>query len=145
MRVYSDTGGFRKELINLECEGKISLIMFPYENINRKISDSGLPSRATFNDLDNFTWGTLPGTFGDYEGSEKFTEIENVVGRHNRVDALHLDSAFKSKCKCFLTRDKDDILSKSESLSKLLAIKIFHCDDDWNEFVQFVTQDHEQS
>jgi len=71
IKVYCDNGAFKRELKTLEKQGLMQMVMFPYENRNRKISTVGLPSEATFNDLDNFTWETLPGTFGDYAGSDK--------------------------------------------------------------------------
>ena len=140
MKVYCDNGGYRKELKDLERQGRVVLLMFPYENINRKIGDIGQPSEATWKNLENFTWETLPGTFGDYEGSEKVFAIEKVIGRHNRVDVLHLDSAFKSDCSCFLTRDKDDILSHGKLLTELLGMRFFHSDEEWNDFLIYLSE-----
>ncbi len=51
---------------------------------------------------------------------------------------MHVDSAYKSGCKCFVTRDKDDILSKRESLEKLLGIRFFHPEDDREELAKFI-------
>ena len=133
--MYCDTGGFRKELKDLEQQGRIILVMFPYENINRKITGLGLPSQATLGDLKNFTLETLPGALEDYKGSEKCPAIERVVGRENRVDILHLDSAFKSQCSSFLTRDKNDILFNKAFLEELLGMRIFHSDEGWGEFL----------
>lgn len=143
IKVYCDNGAFKKELISLEKQGVVEVVMFPYENLNRKIRSTGLPSEATFADLDNFTWGTLPGTFGDYAGSDKYTAIMSIIGRQHRRDVLHLDSAYKSECRCFLTRDKTDIYANQEALSNLLGLKIYHSDDDWENFLVFVNEHRE--
>ena len=44
--------------------------MFPYENKNKHIKNSGLLSECQYQDLKNFTYGTLPETFVDYSGSD---------------------------------------------------------------------------
>ncbi|HSI43752.1 MAG TPA: hypothetical protein VK949_05370 [Methylotenera sp.] len=44
---------------------------------------------------------------------------------NRRVDILHLDSAYKSGCKIFLTNNKDDIWSYKIKLEELLALRIF--------------------
>jgi hypothetical protein len=139
IKVYCDTGGFRKELSQFESLKRIEILMFPYENTNRKIASTGVPSKATFADLNNFTWGNLPGTFGDYAPSELYSAIEKIVGKKNRVDVLHLDSAYKSGCSIFITSDKGDIANRKMELEQLLKIKIFHSTDDWENFVDFIS------
>ncbi len=111
--------------------------MFKYENIIKKITNSGIPSAATIGDLKKYTIGTLPRTFGNYKGSNKFESLKQIIGEENRIDILHLDSVFKSSCSFFLTRDKKDIVSKKEIIEKLLSIKIIHSDDDWEKFSSY--------
>jgi len=79
-------------------------------------------------------------SFDQMSASEKFNEILSIVGVANEFDARHLDSAYKSHCHCFLTPDKKDISSKSETLDKLLSLKIFHATADWNEFIVYVQE-----
>ena len=98
IRVYCDNGAFKKELSALKKQDSIQVVMVPYENRNRKIRTVELPSEATFGDLDNFTWKTLSGTFGDYAGSDKYISIAKIIGAQHRRDVLHLDSAYKSGC-----------------------------------------------
>ena len=133
--VYCDNNGFRKGLNSLP---NVKVLTFPYENYNRKIKNNGLPSEAQIDDLGNFTWDTLPATFGDYKRSDKYEEIEKIVGTENRLDALHLDSAYKSGCECFFTCDKTDIGSKRVALFNLLGLRIYHPDEDWEAFLAFV-------
>ncbi|MBI4488953.1 MAG: hypothetical protein HY694_07690 [Deltaproteobacteria bacterium] len=138
LKVYCDTGALREELKTLQDERKLILVMFPYENKNRKIGDVGLPSEVTWDDLKNLTWDTLPGVWDDYKGSEKYNLIAAVVGKDNREDAMHLDSAYKSGCQCFFTRDKADIYSKRKTLEGLLGMKVYHSDEDWEEFLNSI-------
>ena len=116
MKVYCDNGAYVKKLRPLQKAGEVELIMFQYENKNRNISNSGTPSKLQWRDLKNYTWSTSPARkWSDYSGSEKYNKIVSIVGLANhRVDILHLDSAYKSGCKVFLTNDKGDIWSKRE-------------------------------
>lgn len=135
IKVYCDTGAFRKELKSIQ---QVEVIVFPYENRNRKTKSTGIPSAAQFTDLGNFTWGTLPGTFGEYKGSDKYDAIEKIIGIQNRRDVLHLDSAYKSECDCFFTCDKNDIYKNRLTLSNLFNLRIYHPDEDWQDFLNFV-------
>jgi hypothetical protein len=73
-------------------------------------------------------------SFGDLSPSHFYDNILRIVGRQNRADALHIDSAYKSDCKAFLSRDKKDILSKRIDLEAMLGIRFFH-PDDWHPFL----------
>ncbi len=70
--------------------------------------------------------------------SVKHTEIERIVGRDNRRDVLHIDSAYKSCCACFFTRDRSDIIANRTELETLLGLRFFHPDDDWDRFLDFL-------
>lgn len=100
----------------------------------------GMPSETTWNDLRNVAWMNAPGRWSDYTGSNKYQEIQRVIGKQHEQDVKHLDAAYKSKCQCFLTRDKDDIYSKKAELEKLLGMKIYHTDDDWQSFLEYIKQ-----
>ncbi|MFQ5729709.1 MAG: hypothetical protein ACE5GN_05050 [Waddliaceae bacterium] len=140
VNVYCEHGAFRKELKSLVDNGQINLIMFPYENKNKKIKDMSLPSEAEWSDLKNVTWDSAPRPWDDYGGSEKYHAIQHLLGKQHEKDVKHIDAAYKSKCQCFLTRDKGDILSKKYELENLLGIKIYHPDDDWVLFLKFILQ-----
>ena len=131
MKVYCDNGAYRKELRPLQEAGAADLFMFKYENKNRNVPNSGLPSKLQWRDLKNYTWDTIPaGRWDDFSGSEKFDQIVAIVGLANhRVDILHLDSAYKSGCEVFLTNDKGDIWSKKEELEPLLGMRIFNTEE----------------
>jgi hypothetical protein len=75
---------------------------------------------------------------GEMVESDKHVEIEKIVGRGNRRDILHIDSAYRTGCRCFFTRDRGDILSRRSELESLLGIQFFHPDDDWEQFIDFL-------
>ena len=139
IKIYCDSGGFRKELKELEKQGKIQLIMFPYENKNKKILSKGVPSEMRWNDTRILTWGDMTGyAWGDFRGSDKYAEILLILGDNNRRDVLHLDSAYQNGCFCFLTRDKEHILRNKYEIARLLSLRIFHSDDDWKGFLSCI-------
>jgi hypothetical protein len=63
----------------------------------------------------------------NYKGSEHFEKILAILGREHRRDALHVDSAFMSRCAAFITRDSDILKHKVELLD-LLGISFFDPD-----------------
>ena len=127
MKIYCDNGACPLELKNFQKEGVVELFMFRYENNNRHIRNSGEPSKATWADMKNYAWQNAPGTWNDYAGSEKYDQIAELIGlANNRVDVLHVDSAYKNRCEIFITNDKDDIWSKREQLEPLLGMRFFH-------------------
>jgi hypothetical protein len=65
----------------------------------------------------------------DYRGSVHLSTICSILGAQHRRDALHVDSAFKSSCAAFVTRDSD-ILKHRPRLENLLGIKFFHPSED---------------
>jgi hypothetical protein len=77
-------------------------------------------SAAQIKDL-NLPIRDLPGAIACYSGSDRLYEILTIIGHNNRRDALHVDSAFKSGCKIFVTTDSH-ILQHKERLHALLAI-----------------------
>lgn len=70
-------------------------------------------------------------------GSVHLEEIRSILGPQNRRDALHVDSAYKAGCKCFVTRDSD-ILLKRKQLETLLGIRFFDPAKDKEELERFI-------
>ena len=136
-KVYCEHGALRTELYELQKIGQINLVLFPYEEKVKRIKEPGVPSEAAWSEM-NFSWENSPGSWEDYKGSTKYVQIQEIIGRENKRDVKHLDSAFKSNCQAFLTRDKGDILSKKNELEEILKMKFFHPDDDWVEFCKFI-------
>lgn len=124
-KVYCEHGAFDRRLEQLEDCGKIELYIFQYEQQIGKIRRIATPSDVTPKDI-NYTFGEYSPTFSEGTPSDKFKEIERIVGKSNRKDVLHLDSAYKTGCQYFLTPDKKDIVSKRRELEPLLGLKIFH-------------------
>lgn len=146
MRVYCDTGAYINGLTELERAGSISIHQFKYENRSRRIGKGAVPSDLRYDDLKNYTYdefgttevlSTL--TYDQLGGiNSRFTEIQEIVGPQNRTDAQHIDSAYMTGCKVFLTSDKGDIWSKREALQALTGIRVFHIPSEWKEFLGYV-------
>lgn len=70
----------------------------------REVAETDTPSMLT---ADMTCW-TADSTIriSDMRESDRYSEVLRCVGGNNWRDALHLDSAYKSKCRAFLTRDK---------------------------------------
>ena len=110
---------------------------FPYEGDSRRIKTQATPSDLT---TDSF-YVTCDSEIKIDQtlGSEKLADIRTIVGKDKTFDCWHLDSAYKSQCSCFLTRDKTDIVSKAKALEALLGMRIFHSVDDWDSFLRYVS------
>jgi hypothetical protein len=139
LRIYCDTGAYRRELQEYEANGLVAIVQFKYENRNRRISESAPPSNPTWGQM-NYTWGEVKAdpvlsklTWGDVgKTSDRFLSIVAAIGKDNFTDAQHVDSAFRSCCQVFLTSDKADIYSKRDELSKITNLTILHPIEDWD-------------
>ncbi len=96
-----------------------------------------MPSQAQVRDLNLHLSEMGKYTLNDFHSSLHLPEILQIVGSANRRDALHIDSAFKSGCRVFVTRDTD-ILVHSQHLERLLFIRFFHPDEDREALLQFI-------
>jgi hypothetical protein len=145
LKIYCDNGACPSELKDLQKQGIVELLMFPYENRNKHIKNTGLPSNCGWKDLGNLTWKTLPGTWNDYSGSDKYLDIVELLKLANkRVDILHLDSAYKSNCQVFITNDKDDIWVHRLELQTLLGLRVFSTFE-IQECLEFILQENQAS
>jgi hypothetical protein len=144
LRAYCEHGAVRRKLRHLQHEGRLILIGFPYDPNSRAKAIHWLasPSKTEIRDL-NLSIGEMNFTLGQMVGSEKHSEIERIIGRGNRRDVLHIDSAYRSRCACFFTCDSD-ILAHRIDLESLLGIRFFHPDDDWDSFLEFLNDTERQ-
>lgn len=127
----------RKELRKLRQEGRISLLICPYEEESRGTRRAP-PSGARWKDLVG-SWDQYSEAWEDFTPSEKLPLIQEIIGLQNSRDALHVDSAYKAGCDCLLTRDTD-ITGWAHELQELLDLQIFHADHDWHDFLAFLDQ-----
>jgi hypothetical protein len=77
----------------------------------------------------------------EYCGSKYFRAILALIGKENHRDALHVDSAFKSGCRAFITQDSH-ILDNAKELEKLLGIRFFHTRD-WQAVEAFAREERD--
>jgi hypothetical protein len=138
VRVYFEDGAFPSKLRRLQSDGRIKLFKFPYDTEGTKKShEVAKPSAAYPEDL-HLPPEKIAFAPEEFDGSDKYDEIRNIIGDENRRDVLHVDSAYKSNCDCFFTPDKGDILSKKNALKDALGMHFFHHEDDWDEFMSFL-------
>jgi hypothetical protein len=143
----------RPWLTELRRRGRIVLVLFPYDGHNPGGVQIATPSVVTADS----TWLTADMTipFSDMEGSEKFEQIRQIIrrekenlrkapagliGDQTEGDARHLDSAYKSGCRAFFTKDRRDILDHAAELEELLGLRCFHPDEE-ERFMTFLSGD----
>ena len=151
IKVYCERNAWRDWMAELQRQGTISLVQFPYDGHNRRVRRLAIPSVVTADSTYVTCDMTIP--ISDMVGSEKFEDIRRIIRRENekRVmapagligeetegDARHLDSAYRSGCRAFLTTDKRDILAHAAELEPLLGFRLFHSDEDHDRFVAFI-------
>ena len=144
--IYCDTGGYDARLAELESGRRIVVHQFKYENKSRRIRRGALPSNLRYIDSSAYTYDDLKKD--EYlktvswdqlrDATTRFAEILSIVGTQNRTDAKHLDSAFMTGCKAFLTSDKADIWAHRGALQHLTGMRIFLVSTEWNEFVGYL-------
>ena len=144
IKVYCERNSVRPWLKRLQRDGKIALVMFPYDEKGQNPSGVQLatPSVVTC-DSDVVTWDMLFNS--NAVASEKLDDIRRIIrlpnekvveapagiiGMETEADARHLDSAYKSGCHAFITTDKRDVLDHAELLEPLLGLRLFHPDDE---------------
>jgi hypothetical protein len=150
MKVYVERNALRSWLRALKQQGRIQLLLFPYDGQNPSGVEVATPSLVTCDS----TWVTFDMMFRIKEGlgSEKFEAIRQLLWHENEKkveaptgrlgtktegDARHLDSAYKSGCRAFFTADKTDILARADQLEALLGLRCFHPDEQ-DRFLKFL-------
>jgi len=137
-KVYCEHSAFRQELYQLQRDGLVELFTFPYEARTEKKHKKAIPSKAKLADLKHLRLAEAHWRFSDFNGSEKLDQIRQILGPRTRRDALHIDSAYKTGCAAFLSRDCGHILAKAHELEQLLGMRFFHPDDQWDDFLKFI-------
>src|SRR6476646_6097440 len=139
MKIYCEHNAVTPELRAFSRDGRITLVHFPFDPDSqmRRISTlAAMPSDAQWRDL-NTTWDEVTWVWDDFKGSEHRREIIRMVGPANRRDALHVDSAYKSRCAAFATRDPHMLDHKAE-LEALLGIRVFNPFTDREQLRRFI-------
>jgi hypothetical protein len=136
IKVYCERNATRPWLTELERQGKIVLVQFPYDGHNRRVRQRATPSVVTADSTYVTCDMMIP--INDMVESEKCEQIRRIIGKENEGDARHLDSAYKSGCGAFLTTDKADILQNTAALEPVLGFRLFHPDEDHDRFLAFI-------
>lgn len=127
LRIYCEIGSIGK-VKHLEKDYNIEFVYFPYDiSKTRHMKQSKKPSGLTADTAMLTADSTV--AISDTEASQIFIELLRIIGTENKADARHIDTAFKEKCKIFITNDKKDIISKKEKLQELTQIDFFYVDE----------------
>jgi myo-inositol catabolism protein IolC len=139
MKVYCETNAMYPSVRGILRRARIELVHFPHDRHSRSdhVDVMATPSRAQIRDL-NCRIKDLPGKINDYSGSFHLEAILTIIGRNNRRDALHVDSAYKTGCAAFVTKDSD-ILDHAVELQSLLGIRFFHPANDFSALQAFIS------
>ena len=138
LNAYIDTGGWLPIVGEMERNGLLRTHYYPFEQRNKRVRHFVAGSSSTFDQGHHISFDEEVGSFDDELPSDKFKGILLLTGGH-RVDAQHLDSAFKAKCRLFLTADKTDIWSKRYEIWKLLMLRVIHTSSE-TEVLQGIVQ-----
>jgi hypothetical protein len=125
IRAYIDTGGLHPIVRQLESQGLLRTCHFPFENRNSRVTELVPGSGATWAQSEHVTWASDPGSWDDDNPSAIFDQILRLVGGQ-RVDAQHLDSAFKARCVLFITSDKGDIWVRRDAIFMMTGRTVLH-------------------
>ena len=141
MKIYCEHNAMSADIRRMLRHANVELMHFPYDpdSQSRHVDVIAAPSRAQIRDL-NLPMKDLPGTCDDDSGSVHLDTIRSTLGPQHRRDALHLDSAFKSGCTAFMTRDSD-ILDHKPQLEGFLGIRFFHPETDRDAFQSFFSHE----
>lgn len=134
-KVYCEHGALNERIRDLGTREGVELVHFPYDADSYARLGVATASKARICDL-NLPIEDLPGAFANYSGSARLKEIFSIINGSNRVDALHIDSAYKHGCLAFVTADRD-ILDHKDQLQNLLGIRFFH-PAEWGSLERFL-------
>ena len=126
--VYCELGAISSALKQLQHHEKIRLVHYPFDFAqSSKVKPTAAPS-GYWEDA-GLQWQKSSHPWEAFGGSAKLAEIVAIIGKEHWQDALHVDSAFKTGCVCFVTEDTD-ILSVRDELHQSLGLPIFRPTDD---------------
>jgi len=145
IKVYCERNAMPRWLRELQREGRIVLVWFPYDGHKQdpRGAQRATPSVVTCDSTLVTCDSTIP--ISEMVGSQRLDDIRRIIrrpnekvvqapagliGMHTEGDARHLDSAYKSACQAFITADKGDILEHAAELELLLGFRLFHPDDE---------------
>ncbi|HEX4892268.1 MAG TPA: hypothetical protein VFV47_03200 [Hyphomicrobiaceae bacterium] len=121
--VYCELGAISPALKQLQHRKKIKLVHYPFDySQSAKVKPTASPS-GNWEDA-KLEWERSVHPWESFGGSAKLTEIVATIGKEHWRDALHVDSAFKTGCVCFVTEDTD-ILDVKDKLFQLLSLPIY--------------------
>ncbi len=124
IKIYCELGSLTKEIKQLKSERDLEFLYFPFENQTKKIKQSKKPSNLLASNA--FILSSSSILLKDTKYSDKYAEIESLIGKHNFRDIQHIDTAYKENCQILITPDKDDIANFRNEIFQLTNVMCFH-------------------
>lgn len=127
IKIYCELWSLSKDIKKIISENpRFKLVNFPFEWTTKKLSQNlKKPSGLTWEDNKYITMDSDI-RFCDTERSKKYDEMKKVIWENNIQDINHVDTAYKEKCKIFITNDKDDIIRCRVALENITWIQFFY-------------------
>lgn len=152
-RLYIDTGANINSL--KEVYPYVEFYQFPYDssNRNKRLIQNGTiklatPSLLQWRDA-NVRWNESLFQFQECTPSERYADFKKILEQNSkkpieslRRDILHLDSAYKTGCKIFITSDNKDIVSKRKELEEIGNFKIFRSPQETDALISYIKHLH---
>ena len=138
IKVYVDSGANIKYL--KKYSDNCVFFQFPYDSPDRPKKNRpeiAMASQLQWRDF-NTTWEETDFSWESMHRSSVFPQILNILGKSNRRDALHLDSAYKHGVQLFLTSDKKDIWRNRKELERICNFNIFCSSDEMQDIIAFI-------
>ena len=124
IKVYCELGSLNREIKALKSESDLEFIYFPFENKTRKLKSGKNPSNLLASN--GFVLASSDIRISDTIGSDKFGQIQKLIGEKNFRDAQHIDTAYKENCKLLISPDRKDIINFRKEIYNLTGVKCFH-------------------
>lgn len=141
LKIYLDSGADITGIEDLHSD--CHFFHVPYDDSSNRRKNLECPpapiSKAQWRDM-NLPWCEWTTSWEENNGSEYLSNIQCIIGKGHRRDALHLDSAYKARVDCFLTGDKKDIWANRSQLEILLGFRIFYPSSEKEELRNFIIQ-----
>ncbi len=88
MKVYCEHHALRSWMRDLEKMGRVTLVLFPYDQNNRHIKEIATPSDATFDEV-NVPFDELDFNLVEFSPSPHYSSICKIIGEENIRDVKH--------------------------------------------------------
>jgi hypothetical protein len=145
IKVYVEHSAWTAGLGPLKRDKRITIMLYPYNEASRRTDERAESSRITWASREIRCSNRHILCSDGQHASDLLENIERIIGRGNETDVLHVDSAYKSGCRCLLTTDKGDILRNREELRRITGMAFFNSNTEFPAFMQWLEQEESRT